>query len=496
MDVITRQTIKGSVYSYLGALLGFVNVALLMPKIFSTSEIGLTNILIAISSIMGQIGTLGFPNVTSKLFPFFRNQKNKHNGFVFLMLTVGVGGFLLCSLFYYIFKNKIIGNNIDNSPLLAEYVYLLIPFIFIQIFYFLIDNYNKTLFNASFGIFVKEFLHRILNLVGILLFYFNFFNFHSFIIYYTIVFGVPVLLICMLLIYKGDFSLKPSKELLTPEFRKQIISVAFFGFMAGSANITVSQIDRLFINKYYDLVAIGIYSVMFYFGSMVLVPGRSLVRISGAVISELFKHDDLCEINKVYKKSINTLATVGVFLFILIWGNINNILHILNPEYAQGKYVILFIGLAHLFQMFAGTSGEIISFGKYYRQFAVIIFILILCIIGFNILFLPIFGIVGAGIAFAISFFIYLLIRFFYVKIKYGYQPYDAKFFTIISIGAITYFVSLLIPEFNNFVIDLIIRTIILSLLFFAPVYYLKLCDEMNLIIDKVFKLIKRRRKN
>ena len=42
MGLIAKQTIKGSIYSYLGAFIGFVNVALLMPQIFTTDEIGLT----------------------------------------------------------------------------------------------------------------------------------------------------------------------------------------------------------------------------------------------------------------------------------------------------------------------------------------------------------------------------------------------------------------------------------------------------------------------
>ena len=48
MGIIARQTIKGSVYSYLGAAIGFINVGLIMPQIFSTEQIGLTNLLIAV----------------------------------------------------------------------------------------------------------------------------------------------------------------------------------------------------------------------------------------------------------------------------------------------------------------------------------------------------------------------------------------------------------------------------------------------------------------
>lgn len=485
MNLIMRQTIKGSVYSYLGAILGFINVALLMPNLFSPAEIGLTTILVAISGIYGQLGTLGFMNVTVKLFPHFRDKKEKHNGFVFLMLTIGSIGFLLCSIFYYIFKDSIIENNIEDSPLYAEYVYLLLPFIFITIFYYLIDVYNRVLFNASFGIFVKEFLLRILNLIGILLFYLNIFDFHEFILFYTCSYGIPVLVICLLLIYKNEFSLKASFRLLTPEFCKEMISVSVFGLIAGFGGVAVFQIDKILINDYYNLNGTGIYSVMFFFGTMILIPGRSLVRISASVIAEAFKNKDFKQVGIVYKKSVNTLTFVGILAFILIWGNIENILQILKPEYAEGKYVILFVALAHLFQMIAGTSAEIINFGKFYREFSIIMLILILLIIGFNLLLLPYFGITGSAIALAISFLIYLQIRFRFIKKKYGYQPYDKRFVLILTFGIISYLLSLLIPQFDNYIIDIIIRSTSLCLLFLIPIYLLKLSDDLNNILSK-----------
>ena len=87
MGIVSRQTIKGSIYSYLGAFIGFVNVALLMPRLFATDQIGLVNILVALSTIFGQLGTLGMVNVTIRQFPYFRDEKNNHNGFLFFALA-------------------------------------------------------------------------------------------------------------------------------------------------------------------------------------------------------------------------------------------------------------------------------------------------------------------------------------------------------------------------------------------------------------------------
>ncbi len=58
MGKIKDQAIKGSVYSYLGVLLGFAISGLILPRLFSTAENGLINLLIAWSSLFAQFATL------------------------------------------------------------------------------------------------------------------------------------------------------------------------------------------------------------------------------------------------------------------------------------------------------------------------------------------------------------------------------------------------------------------------------------------------------
>ncbi|MDD2634127.1 MAG: polysaccharide biosynthesis C-terminal domain-containing protein [Bacteroidales bacterium] len=469
MGIIARQTIKGSFYSVLGALIGFVNIGLIMPQIFSTAEIGLTNLLISISAIFGQIGTLGFMNVTVKLFPFFRDTKNKNNGFLFLLLSVGTLGFIICAIAYYISKPYLVSSNIQNSPLFVEYVYLLIPLIFISIFYLLIDSYNRILFNASFGIFVKEFLLRILNLLGILLFYFNVFDFNAFIIYYTLAYGVPVLLICLLLLSKNQISFKPSFEFLNKKFVREIISVAGYGVISGFSGIAIYQIDRYLVNYYCDLSATGVYSTAFFFGTIILLPARSLIRISGSVIAEDIKANRWDKIKNIYKQSTNNLLLLSILIFIIIWGNINNIMQFLPPVFETGRYVILLIALAFVVQSVSAISGIIIQYSKYYKQHSYLMLFSILLIVVLNVLLLPDYGITGAAMASFIAFIIMGILQILFVKIKFNSQPYNYRHVIMVLAGACACFISSFIPQLNSLVLDLMLRSSVLAVLYVAP---------------------------
>ncbi len=499
-DLIQRQTFKGSLYSFVGAFLGFVNTALLMPKVFSPAEISLPNTLIAVAIIFAQIGTLGFSNVINKIFPQFRDKENKHNGFPFLILLVSVVGSLICTLLFLFLKTNIADIYSEKSPLFSEYSYLLIPYIFISLSYSLLSNYNRILFNASFAIFTKEFLVRVVNLVIILLYFFDIINFEYFIIFYTIAYSIPSILICALLIYNGNFSLKPSFEIFrkNDKLLKQILSVAFWGLIAGFAGTTISEINKPIISAVVGESATGIYSIMFFFGTMILIPGRSLTSISGAVISQAFKDNDMHKVETVYKQSVINLTLIGVLFFIGIWVNIDNIMHILGPQYESGRYVIFFTGLGYLMQMMAGTSGELINFGNYYRQFTVIMLVLVVSLVGFTLLFLYYtdLNITGAGLAYFIAFFIYFWIRLVFIKIKYKFQPFNLKFFLILIIGVISFFVAYIIPTIPNFIVDTIIRSSIILIIYCLPIYYLKISPDLNSYLKNVVtKTFKRKQK-
>ncbi|MBO7571965.1 MAG: polysaccharide biosynthesis C-terminal domain-containing protein [Bacteroidales bacterium] len=492
MGLIAKQTIKGSIYSYLGAFIGFVNVALLMPQIFTTDEIGLTNLLIALSSIVGQFGCFGFTNVIVRFFPYFRDPEHKHNGFPFLLVAVGIVGSLVCTAGYFGARDYLVTQNIEKSKLFADYVFLLLPLIYITIFYLLSDVYNRMFYNSSFGLFVKEFLLRILNLIGIGLFYFGVLDFNGFIIYYVAAYGVPTVLLLILLIVQGNMSLKPSKKLLTREFVRAMCSVAFYGVISSFSGVFVNQIDRYFINHYCDLGATGVYSIAFYFGSMILLPGRSIVRISSTVITESFKSGDDDMVLKVYRKCTTNMLIIGVILFVLVWGNIGNILKMLPPEYADGRLVILFIAISHLIQMAASVSGEIIQYSKYYRYHTLIMVILIGLIFGFNVWLLPIYGITGAAVASMLSFLVYSLVRIAFVKLKFGFNPFCLKHLLVLLFGAVAYLLSWLMPDLGNLILDLAVRSAVICIVFVVPTLYFDLSEDMTAmykrVIGKVFR--------
>ncbi len=176
MGIIGKQTLKGSIFSYLGVVLGFITVGLLWPKFLEPEQIGLINFLIAISVLLAHVGSLGINSVIIRIFPSFRNDDTKHNGFLFLaLLYIGLGSVLVL-LYYMLFRDRIIANNLEKSTLVVQYAYFIVPFTLVTLLFNLFDSLHKVLYNGVIGIFLKDFIFRILNLILILIYGFNLFQ--------------------------------------------------------------------------------------------------------------------------------------------------------------------------------------------------------------------------------------------------------------------------------------------------------------------------------
>ena len=479
-------------YSYLGVAIGFVTTGLLSPKIFSIEENGLIKLLISYSIIFAQFASLGFTRVITMLFAYFRDKKNKHNGFLFIAAMVAIVGFVLAIIVFLLLKTYILGKGVEKSPLFADYFYYIIPLIFVTLVFTILDNYYKVLFNAVIGVFLKEFFQRIVILIDILLFYFGYLNFQNFVIMYIIAFSLPPLLLIVFLIKEGNFSLRPQLDFITKEFRSKMISVSVFGVLTSFSGILILNIDSVMINSMLGIGETGIYAITFFFGTIILIPSRSLVKISSVVIADAWKENDLDTINIIYYKSCLNQLIFASLLFVGIWANIHNVFEILPAEYAAGKYVIFFIALSSLIKMAGGVNNMILFTSKYYKLHTVFLLIFVIIIVVSNLIFIPIYGIVGAALASALSNFIFMLMEFIFLQLKYKFQPYNYKFLIVIAIGGFSYLISLLVPIFDNYIVDIIVRSLLISIIFVGLIMIFKLSEDINQKAKQLIDFIKK----
>ncbi len=493
MGIIKKQSITGTIFSYVGVILGFIITAILYPRILSTEEVGLLRVIVSYATLFAQFAGLGFTAVSVKMFPHFRDPDKKHHGFLGLSLLVSLVGLIIALAVYLALKPAIVDQSQGKSALFNEYFYYVIPLIVFTLLFNAFDTYFRILYNAVKGIFYKEVIQRAIILLVILLYYFQLIDFHWLVILYVLAMITPSILLFISLIRTKQMHIKPDFNFINKGLRNEMISVGIFGVLASFSGVLVMNIDILMINEMLGLSAAGIYTITFFFGTLILVPLRTMGKIGSVVIADAWKANDLQTISKIYRKSSISLSVVGLLLFIGIWGNIDNVFYMIKPDYLPGKMVIFFIGIANLFDIALGVSPHIIVNSKYYKYLSYFLFGFAILIVVTNLLLIPVYGIVGAAIASMISKFIFNLVKYLFLYYKFRLQPFTFKFVLLVMIALGSYWISTFLPAFSNYILDIIVRSGLIFILFMVPVYYLSISDDINERIDNIFSKIKSR---
>lgn len=487
MGIIEKQATKNAIYSYLGAGLGAITV-FWISNLLSTDENGLIRLLVSISTLLASFGNLGFSAVTIRFFPYFRNKEKGHHGFLYYALIVAFVGFLVVGLIFLLLKSWIIQSNIQKSKLFVDYLYYLMPLTFFSLFFNVFDTYLRATYNSVIGLFTKDFFLRITILLLLGVFYFQLISFKVFIFTYIALTCLPTLLLMLYIIKQDEWHIKPVRGFLSTELKKEIVKLSIYSIITGGAGAIIMNIDIFMVNQMLNLKQTGIYGIASYFSTIIVIPARSIYRITSSIVAEAFKHNRMDEIKKLYNKTCNTQMAIGLLLFIGICSNIDNIMHILKPEYAPGRNVILIISVGYLFEMMTGINQVIIANSKYYRFDTYFLLFIVVVIIAANSIFIPIFGISGSALSTAITIAAYNILRWLFIYYKFKMQPYDFNSLKIILIAAVAFAPGLLIPYLNNLILDIAVRSSIVGGLFILLILKTEATPDLNSKIRKNLK--------
>jgi O-antigen/teichoic acid export membrane protein len=491
VGIIIKQAVKSTILSYFGAFLGFLTVWFMNRLWLTPEQNGLLNVIISISLISSSLSNLGMAGVVLRMFPHFRNPETRHGGFMFYPLAFTAIGSLLFLILYAIFKDDYIARNAGQSPLLANNVYYLVPLTFFLGIFNVLDAYTRALFISTAGVLIKEVFLRIVILIAALAFHLNWLSFEEFVLIYFSGFCAMSFAMIAVLIAQKEWHWKKPKTPLSTEVKKEMRDLAIFSVITGLSGMMISSIDKVIVNDKLGLAAAGIFSIATYFGSMIQIPARSIIRITASVISESWKNNDLENIRHIYRQSCLNQLIIGLFLLIALWVNIDSLLALMPAEYSIAKYVILFMGIGYLVDLATGANGAIISTSVYYRYDTLFMVLLVVFTFFTNLWLIPIYGIVGSGIASCLTYLLFNLLRLVFIKIKFNMQPYSVDFLKVLGVGAIAYGVGNLIPSTHMHYADIVLRGSSVALLYGVLIVAFNISPEVTILAQKTLQRFK-----
>jgi len=108
-----------------------------------------------------------------------------------------------------------------------------------------------------------------------------------------------------------------------------------------------------------------------------------------------------------------------------------------------------------------------------------------------NLILIPILNMYGACLSVLISIVLYNIFKFVFIYKKWKIQPFTLNTLKVILLLAILVFVSYLFPKLHNPILQIIMVSVPIIIIYSAACYFLKVSDDANDLADKVFLKVK-----
>jgi O-antigen/teichoic acid export membrane protein len=486
MGIVLNQSLKNTIITYIGFAVGGVSTLFLFPPILGKTYYGLSNYILSCANVIMPLFAIGMQNTLVKFYSQCKSEKEENQ---FLSFTV-LFPLLLCiplvliGLFFY---NDIVFFLTKKNPIVKEYIYL-IPFMGLCMAYFeIFYAWARVHMHSVFGNFIKEVGLRLFSVVGLLGIYFNWITAIDF-IYLTAVIYFVAFLVTMLYAFKVK---KPDFQFSIPHNVKAILEYTFYIILSGSVANLLLDGDKIMLNQYMDIGNIAYYSVATYIALVISVPSRAMHQIVYPITAKLMHENKYDELNDLYKKTSINLQLVGGFVMLCIFVNIGQLYEMVPKEYAGGIVVVFMIGLSKYFDLILGNNNAIIFNSKYYRMVLFLGLMLVFVTLILNMIFIPLYGIIGSAFATLLSITMYSLAKLMFVVKRMYLYPFTTK--TVHSI-AIT-FVLFVLFYFWQFpfhpIISIGLKSILVTVLYVYLNYKFVISIEINRFLDSIFKQLK-----
>lgn len=480
MGVIQRQGIRNTAITYIGIIIGFVNLIIIQPHFLTAEEIGLTRVLFSFSMLISTFLPLGMQSITMKYFPFYKNPDEKHHGFFGFMLLFPLGGFAFFSLLILAFKNSIIAHYETNSKLFTEYFDYVFPFMFFLSFTGVLMAYSTSLLKTTFPSFINDILVRVGSVIVVSLYHIKVITLDQFVFLFVLVYGIQMVLVFLYVFWIDKPGIMPDKEKFN---REEIAGMLRFGIILSFAilsSIGLKEVSVIIIGKYLPLAQAGIYAIAAFIPLVIEAPLNALDRIVQPKTSSAWASNNLEEIKIIYEKSSRYLLLIGGLIFLGINLNIESLMKLLPADYSVGIPVVFIISLGSIFNLATGLNDAIIYYSKKYLSGIYLLVIMFIVAITLNIILIPDYGLIGAAIATASASFVYNVLKFFFIKRNFSLQPFDTRTLKIIGVIILVWFTVKFIPAFSLPIADIAGRSFLIIALYGGIIYFWKIVPELE----------------
>lgn len=486
MGIVLNQSLKNTIITYIGFAIGGINTIYLYPVFLGATYYALTNYILSSANVIMPLFAIGMQNTLVKFYSQYETNEERSR---FLSFTVLFPLLLIIPMFLvgFLFFDEILFFLSKKNLIVKNYIWL-IPFIGLCMAYFeIFYAWLRVHMHSVFGNFIKEVGLRSASLLLLVAVYYDWMSVEGF-VYATAVVYLLALLVTMFYAFSIE---KPNFQFTIPVNTKDVLVYTFYIILSGSVANLLLDGDKMILNQYMNIENIAYYSVATYIALVISVPSRAMHQIVYPITAKLMHENKHDEMDILYKKTSINLQVVGGFVMLGIFVNINKLYELVPPEYAGGILVVFMIGLSKYFDLILGNNNAIIFNTKYYRAVLFLGVLLVILTVGLNMIFIPIYGIIGSAFATLLSITLYSLAKLLFVVKRLHLYPFTNQ--TLYSM-ALT-LVLFLVFYFWDFpfhpIISIALKSILMTVLYVYLNYKFVISTEINQVIDNLLKKLK-----
>lgn len=481
MGIVFRQSLKNALATYLGFSIGAVNTLFLFTYFLSKEQYGLIGYVLSTATILTPLMAFGVHHTIIKFYSSYKREEDK-NRFVFLILFLPlliILPFGLLGKFFYTFIVQWLSS---ENKMLAPYIsfiyYTSIAMAYFEVFY----AWARIQLKSVTGNLIKEVFHRLgitLLLFGL---YFGWIDFHQFV---WCLLGVYILR-TLLMVWVALKIRIPKFRWGLPSNFAQLFLYSFFVILSGSVASLMIDIDKFMLNQYLPISNIAIYNVAVFTATVIVIPYRAMYQIVSPLTAQFINSNNRKDLSSLYERSTINVYLVGMLVFLLIILNASQLYDLIPSKgYNQGLWVLILIGIVKLSDTLVGINNAILFNSPYYKNVLYFGLFLLLCMVGLNMYFIPLWGINGSAFATLLAFLFYNGLKLSFVYKKYHLHPFNREVIRISVMGIVLFMLGFFWDFPFTPIINILLKSLLIIVFTFLIAYKLQLSKEWIIIIDK-----------
>jgi len=477
---------------FLFNLMSFVNNAII-TRWLGAEQYGLYVLATRILEFLFVIAALGLNQSIIRFVSLYQGINNRPliKGTVIYSLKFSlVASFVLVVVVFFL--SDIISIHIFNRPELSFYLRFLLVTIPFAVVISILSNTFVGLKMIRQQSFVNNILSPTLFFVLILGAYLSGFGLDGLITAH--IFNI-IIVAAIVVVMITNYYFKPEKLIKPQTETKKLWNFNIPVYLTHFSSTTFRLSPIFILGLYLTNTEIGIYNVSYKISALVVFSMAMFRMIFMPTISGLFAKNDKATIQRLFQTVTRWIFAFSLMVSLLIQANGLAILGIFGDEFSAGMTVLTIMLLGELINSSTGLTGAVIMMSgrsKLALANSVIQFVLMLLL---AFILIPLYGTVGAAIAYAATMLIINIIMLLELRHYEKLNPFNSGFLKPIIAGSAAYLSVLLLGNMLTLqpLFGLLIFSCLFVLVFGVAIFFLKPDEDDKVLFEIIAGRLKLR---